>query len=195
MAITSGQRWAFASVTGLAATPTGDLDALELSAGHAPRLVRTIALPVATAGAALSRDGHLLLLAGGRASAVVINVTAAEQGSQHAVLGVLSAQAPGSGAIEAAVSPDGRYAFVSLETSDQIAVFDLAKALASGFGPDTYVGSIPTQLAPVGLAISPDGRWLYATSEDENRSSEVGTVAVISVGRAESDPGGAVIAK
>ncbi len=84
---------------------------------------------------------------------------------------------------------------MSLEASDQIAVFNLAKALASGFSSNAYVGAIPTQAAPVGLAFSPDGRWLYATSEDQSPATESGTLAVISVNRAESDPGDSVIAR
>jgi NAD(P)-dependent dehydrogenase (short-subunit alcohol dehydrogenase family) len=36
--------------------------------------------------------------------------------------------------------------------------------LLRGFGPSDYVGSIPLELAPVGITVSPDGRWLYATS-------------------------------
>jgi DNA-binding beta-propeller fold protein YncE len=196
VAITADGRWAFAALTRLVGPPAGELAVLQLSAGHAPRLVRTIALPhLAPAGAVLSRDGRLLLLAGGQASAIVISVPAAEQGSKHPVLGTLTAPAPGSGAIEVAVSPDGRYAFLSLEESDQVAVFDLEHALASGFGPGSYVGSIPTQVAPVGLAVSPDGRWLYSTSEDQSQHSTVGTLAVISVARAESDPAAAVIAR
>jgi DNA-binding beta-propeller fold protein YncE len=196
VAITADGRWGFAALTNPVGPPTGELAVLKLSAGRPPLLVATIALPhVATAGAVLSRDGRLLLLAAGRASAIVISVPAAEQGSKRAVLGTLSAPAPGRGAIEVAVSPDGRYAFLSLEDSDQIAVFDLEHALASGFGPGSYVGSIPTQVAPVGLAVSPDGQWLYSTSEDQSQRSAVGTLAVINVATAESDPAGSVIAR
>jgi hypothetical protein len=43
-----------------------------------------------------------------------------------------------------------------------INVFNLRRALANGVGPADYVGSIPAQIAPVGLAFSPDGRWLYS---------------------------------
>jgi DNA-binding beta-propeller fold protein YncE len=197
VAIIPDGQWAFASAATLSGAGTGELAVLKLSAGHAARLVQTIALPhLATAGAALSRDGRFLLIAGGRASAVVVSVAAAEQGSKHAVLGVMSAPASGRGAIEVAVSPDGRFAFVSLEDSDQIAVFNLDHALASGFGPGSYVGSIPTQAGPVGLAVSPDGRWLYSTSEAQSLlGSEFGTLAVISIARAESDPPGSVIAR
>jgi DNA-binding beta-propeller fold protein YncE len=69
------------------------------------------------------------------------------------------------GAIEVATSRDGRYAFVTLEYDQRAAVFNLADAVSRGFGSADYVGSIPLGQAAVGLAVSPDGRWLYATSE------------------------------
>jgi DNA-binding beta-propeller fold protein YncE len=187
--ITADGRWAFASLGSALAV-------LQISAGQAPQLIRTIPLPEpATAGVAVSPDGRMLLVADGSAGAVVVSVPAAEQGSSPAVLGTLAA--PGQqagGAIEVAVSPDSRYAFVSLESADEVAVFDLAKAVASGFGAGAYVGAIPTQAAPVGLAFSPDGRWLYSTSEAQSTTNESGTLDVISASRAESDPGGSVVA-
>ncbi len=187
--IAAGGQWAFASLGSALAV-------LQISAGHAPRLIRAIPLPEpATAGVALSPDGRMLLVADGGAGAVVVSVPAAEQGSSPAVLGTLAV--PGQqagGAIEVAVSPDSRYAFVSLETADEVAVFDLAKAVASGFGAGVYVGAIPAQAAPVGLAFSPDGRWLYSTSEAQSTTNESGTLDVISASRAESDPGGSVVA-
>lgn len=189
VAVTPGGQWAFVSVG------TG-LGVLRLSAGGPADLVRWINLPDSTAGVALSRDGRYLLLAGGN-GATVVSVSAAEQGGSQAVLGELSAPV-GSGAInaiEVAVSADGRYAFVSLEYSHQIAVFHLATAVADGFsGGDGYVGGIPTRAYPVGLAVSPGGQWLYATSEVQNPHTQVGTLAVISVKKAESDPGASVVA-
>jgi DNA-binding beta-propeller fold protein YncE len=188
VAVTASGQWAFASLG-------SDLGVLQLSAGRPANLVHVIVLPEPTTGAALTADGRYLLLAGG-SGAVVVSVPEAEQGSSQAVLGELAA--PGgsraTSAVEVAVSPDGRYAFVSLEQSDAIAVFDLASAVVSGFGAGSYVGAIPTQLAPVGLAVSPDGRWLYATSEAENAHSEIGTLAVISAPKAESVPGASVVA-
>jgi hypothetical protein len=41
----------------------------------------------------------------------------------------------------------------------------LVSAVSRGFGSADYVGSIPLGQAAVGLAVSPDGRWLYATSQ------------------------------
>src|SRR5262249_50498531 len=94
----------------------------------------------------------------------VISVARAESGAAHPALGTLS-DPYASGGIEVTVSRDGRYAFVSMEDSQAIAVFRLHQALTSGFGAGDLAGQIPTGLAPVGLAVSPDGKWLSATSE------------------------------
>jgi DNA-binding beta-propeller fold protein YncE len=192
VAVAADGSWGFASLG-------RDLSVFRLAAGHAPVLLHTIALPAApSAGIALSPDGRLLLIATEATGAVVVSVPAAEADASHAVLGVLSVPGAGSrlgGAIEVAVSPDGRYAFVSLEDDEKIAVFNLAAALAHGFGPGAYVGEVPTQIAPVGLAFAPDGRWLYSTSEARSFRSDVGTLEVINVSRAESDPADSVVTR
>lgn len=178
--------------------PASGVDVLRLAPGHAPEVVRTIPVRGPTAGAALSPNGRLLLVAGGAGDATVISVQAAEHGSRHAVLGELirPGRSTSGGAIEVAVTPDGRFAFVSLEDAAEIAVFNLAKAIASSFRPGSgYIGTIPTGIAPVGLAVSPDGDWLYATSESKSEGSNVGTLSVISVARAESDPAASVRAR
>ena len=136
--------------------------------------------------------------------AVVFSTARAGQASPRAMLGSLQRPAGsgqraagpfGAGAIEVAVSANGRLAFVSLEDSAQIAVFSLQRALAHGFGPADYLGSIPTGLAPVGLAVSPDSRWLYATSQVARGGAGggLGSLSVISVRRAATDPAHAVV--
>jgi DNA-binding beta-propeller fold protein YncE len=97
------------------------------------------------------------------------------------------------------VSPDDRFAFVTLEYSAEIAVFDLNRALTRGFGPSDFVGMIPVGEATVGMAVSPDGQWLYATSEVERGAPPghgpraPGTLTVINLRRAEMDPAGSVV--
>ena len=143
------------------------------TASGRPVLVRSIPVSGEPAGETITPDGKYLLAADGN-GAVVISVVRAESGAAGAVLGTLaapggsangqSALPPGS-AIEVADSRDGRYAFVTLEYDQRAVVFNLAGALSHGFGSTDYVGSIPLGQAAVGLAVSPDGRWLYATSE------------------------------
>lgn len=112
-------------------------------------------------GEALSRDGGTLAVAGGGRT-TVLDVLRLEHRGADPVLAVLTGWLE-SGAIYAAISPDDRLLVVSDERSSRISVFDLARArTAQGHA---LLGHIPVTGAPVGLAFSADGRWLYATSE------------------------------
>lgn len=161
----------------------------------APRLFHRVALHGEAVGDTITRDGRYVLVAGGSGAAVV-DAARAEQGRAGAVLGELRAPGGEGGAIEVATSRDGRFVFVSLEAEGRLAVFNLAAALAHQFRGSDFVGEIPMGLAPVGMAVSPDGRWLYATSEGASGlGGFAGTVSVIDVRRAEADPQHAVTAR
>lgn len=133
----------------------------------------------------------------------VLDVARLESGSAQAVVGSLPA--PG-GAIEVATSANGRFVFTSLEDTGAVQVSDLGRALSAGFrAGGVTVGRVPAALAPVGEAVSPDGRWLYVTSEARpaaparrgpllnprcpgDPDSLPGVVRVIDVAAAEHDP-------
>jgi DNA-binding beta-propeller fold protein YncE len=188
---TSDGRWAFVSLG-------SSVEVLRIGTSLAPVAVRSISVPAGPAGEALTGNGRYLLAAAG-SGAVVIDVARAERGTAGAVVGTLSDPAIGSNggsAIEVALSPGSEFAFVTNEYSDLAAVFNLHRALTSGFGKADYVGSIPLGQAAVGMAVSPDGRWLYATSEVAARaeSGNTGTLTVISLRKAETDPAGSVVA-
>jgi len=206
VAITADGRWAFVALTG-----SGSVGVFRVRGPGVPALARQVATGEQLLGEALTRDGRYLLAADAGGGAAVISVSRAESGGPGALLGTLGGESI-DGAIEVAVSPDGRFAFVSLEDTASIAVFNLQRALVRGFGPSDFVGTIPVGLAPVGLAVSPDGRWLYATSEIAGqvpkaaRSGRLvprevpqpvqgtqGTLTVISLRRAENDPAGSVV--
>jgi DNA-binding beta-propeller fold protein YncE len=117
-------------------------------------------------------------------------------------LGVLKARFPHgwahvSGAIEVTSSKDGRYVFVANESAFGIAVFNLHRAVATGFASSGFVGRIPVETSLVGLALSPDGRTLYAISKfgqyGTSPSKQSGTLSVINVAKAESRPQGALV--
>jgi DNA-binding beta-propeller fold protein YncE len=191
VAVTLDGRWAFVA-TGVS------IEVLRTGPALAPVTVATIPTPGEVLGETLTRDGRYLLAASD-SGAVVISVARAEQGRPDAVLGTLNDPVSGDGAIEVAVSPDGDYAFVTQEDSQQAAVFNLHRALTQGFGNSDFVGTIPLGVAPVGLAVSPDGRWLYATSEatpaaKPSALGNQGTLTVISLARAEADPAASVVA-
>ena len=199
VAVTPDGRWAFVAVGGA-------VEVLRTGAPLAPVKVAPINVPLGPSarslgpspllGETLTRDGRYLLVASG-SGAVVISAARAEQGRPDAVLGRLSDPAGGSGAIEVAVSADGAYAFVTQEDSNRAAVFKLHRALSQGFGTGDFVGTIPLGFSPVGMAVSPDGRWLYATSEVARlapQGSGQGTLTVINLTRAETDPASSVVA-
>ena len=148
---------------GVVATPDGRYAFVDLLQGRvlvystrgssAPRLIRSIPVPGEAVGSSLTRDGRL-------------------HGAPHPVLGTLrppaAAHLRAAGAIETASSADGRYVFVSLEDGQPggaIAVYRLGSTAAARFGASDYIGSITLGLAVVGSALSPDGKYLYVTSE------------------------------
>jgi DNA-binding beta-propeller fold protein YncE len=196
--------------------------------GTKPRLIGSIRVPGEAVGSSLTRDGRLLLIANGQ-GATVVSVARAESGAPNAVLGTLSpprtAHLNASGAIETSSSADGRYVFVSLEYGTPggvIAVYNLGSTAAPRFGPADYVGAVSLGDSVVGSALSPNGQYLYVTSEVARLTSAQiraldqrlkrlrsrsrspiasaaallpdGTLSVISVARAENDPAHAVLA-
>ena len=158
----------------------------------APKQFSTFSAPGAKRGAAITHDGRYLLAAA-NSGAIVVNVSAAEQGSTIPIVGTLTSPY-GQGAVEVAISPDDKYAFVTLQNSADMVVFNLASALTNGFGPSDVVGRIKLGQQPVGMAISPDGKWLYATSMARTKTPHPseGTITVINLHRAEVKPAAAV---
>lgn len=196
---TADGRWSFVSL--------GSSIGVFSNRSFAPHLIQQIAVPGQAAGEALTHNGRYLLVANDDSGAIVIDVPSAEQGRPHAVVGVLSDPHGGANhAVGVAVSPDDRYAFVTREAADDLAVFNLHTALMHGFGPSAFVGTVPLSVAPAGVAVSPHGRWLYATSEartphvsshgDSRQITAIGkgTLTVVDLVHAETDPAHAVVA-
>jgi DNA-binding beta-propeller fold protein YncE len=71
-----------------------------------------------------------------------------------------------SGQIEAAFSVDDDFLFVTDEDSDQLSVFNVERAVVNGFATSgVAVGRVLVSAGPVGIAVSPDGLWVYVTTE------------------------------
>jgi DNA-binding beta-propeller fold protein YncE len=144
-------------------------------------------------GLAASPNGRDLVAAGG-SGATVLSLARMEQPKSPPsswVRGSLSSG--GQDAIEAAVSPDDSTAFVTLESSHEMAVFNLSRAEHSGFGPSDLVGYVPLGQLPVGIAISPNGHYLYVTSERASATQSEGTLTTIDLRRSERDPTHSII--
>jgi DNA-binding beta-propeller fold protein YncE len=188
VATTSDGAWSFISLNSSIAIYSNQTSV--------PDLVHQIQVPGQPLGESLTHNGRYLLVADD-AGAIVINVAAAEEGAPNAIEGTLVNPLGGSGGIEVAVSPDDRFAFVTLEDNSELAVFDLAGALTVGFGASDFVGTVPLGTAPVGMAVSPNGSWLYVTSEKTAGPPVVGrndgTLSVVSLLRAETTPATSVV--
>jgi DNA-binding beta-propeller fold protein YncE len=108
VAVTPDSKWSFVALGGSVGVFSNN--------SFLPSLVRTIATPGAASGEALTPDGKYLLVAEGGSGAIVIDVIRAERGASGAIVTTLSSP-DGDGAVEVAISPDGRFAFVTLEKS------------------------------------------------------------------------------
>jgi DNA-binding beta-propeller fold protein YncE len=136
-------------------------------------------------GLALTPDGRFLVGAIG-GGAEVFDVARLERSPPpptDGLVGTLSSG--GTGASETVVSPDGHYVFVTLEDSNELAVFNLQRALAHGFHRSHLVGTVALASTPAGIAISPSGRFLYVTSEGSSETTSNGALTTINVVKAE----------
>jgi DNA-binding beta-propeller fold protein YncE len=110
---------------------------------------------------------------------------------------------------------DDKFLFVSDEAAQTITVINLARARAEGFKESAIVGKIPVGRAPIALTFSPDGRWLYTTSQIAPASYNwpveckpegadpataqprfpKGAIIVVDVARAQTDPANSIVAR
>jgi DNA-binding beta-propeller fold protein YncE len=168
-------------------------------------LVRTVPLPTSAAGVVLTHDGKLLIAAA-LEKVVFLDAQRLISGAGDPILGSF-ADGKKMQSIYANVTADDKLLFVSEEAAEQITVIDLERARATGFHADSIVGKIPVGHAPIALTFSPDGRWLYTTSQaamkewgwpaactpegrpgNSDRVNPEGAVIAIDVARAKTDP-------
>lgn len=144
------------------------------------------------AGLALTPDGRTLFVADDDGIAAV-SASAAEQGERPTVHYL---RARGAGTIEVQSSIDGAYVFF---TNERFASVGVALYTGTDAQPWHLVGAVSVDVAPVGMALSPDGNWLYVTSEarpaiarpcyEGMQPHAQGTLRVIDARKAVSDPG------
>jgi DNA-binding beta-propeller fold protein YncE len=119
-------------------------------------------MPGANKGLTMTSDGRYLLLAAG-SGAKVLSAADAEQGTAH-LLGILHSPG-GTGAVEVALSPDDQFAYVTLQNSGGVAVFNLKHALSAGFDePAWWARSVSPQPVGIGLSADPEHKWLFVTN-------------------------------
>jgi len=176
---------------GVAVTPDGQytfvtvgnaVEVLRNTGSLTPTLVQTIAASGADKGDSFTSDGKYLVAAA-NSGAVVINVAQAVQGAPDPIAGWLTSPS-GKGAVEVLISADNEFAFVTLQGSAEMAVFNLRAALTQGFSAADFIGYVPLGNQPVGMAS--DGTFIYVTNLG-------GTLSVVSAKEAETTPTSAVV--
>jgi DNA-binding beta-propeller fold protein YncE len=158
----------------------------------------------------LTPDEELLIGAAGP-RVVFIDVRRLVSGQGDPVLGYWTDGNAQAGRFYINVTSDGQYLFVSNEGARSISVLDLTKARASAFGAAALIGTIPVGNAPIALTFSPDGRYLFSTSQSMPESAgwaveckperdqqlppnhTRGAIFVIDVRQAVSNPASAVV--
>ena len=161
------------------------------TAGFAPTIVQNV--PLANPEGEVITHNQQYLLVAGDSGLTVFRVSDLEAGAT-APLGSLTSPG-GKGALEVVTSPDDKFAFVAMQNSGNVGVFNLQKALTAGFGPGDFVGMIPVQSDPTGIAASPDGKYLYVVSGLASTAlqSGMGTLAIVDMQKAETSPGSSVV--
>ncbi|WHZ20862.1 MAG: hypothetical protein OJF55_003011 [Rhodanobacteraceae bacterium] len=159
MAVSTDGCWMFVAMAG---KPGGAIAVLHDENGSFS-IKQTVKLRGDGDGEALTHDGKLLFVAEGR-DVAAFDVADLEQASANPLIGYLKTGRD-TGAVYVITNLDDSLLFVSEEHSRSLGVYDLRKWSADGFRGDPLIGSVPTAWAPVGLALSPDGRWLYVTSQ------------------------------
>jgi DNA-binding beta-propeller fold protein YncE len=200
----------FVSVVSDARTANG-IAVLGRSAGRLT-LKHLYELGVTPLGMVLTHDGKVLVVAASK-NVVFMDVgRMLGNGQRNPILGSIS-DGDSAGSVYVNVTSDDGFLFVSDEAAASITVIDLKKARASGFSASAIVGKIPVGRAPIALTFSPDGRWLYTTSQiapeklgwpidckPEGAAPETaaaknpkGAIIVVDVERAKTDPAGSIV--
>ena len=202
--------WLFVSVTSSNPKSSNGVALLRRADG---RLTLTKVFPVEASptGMVITHDGKLLIVADDE-YVVFMDVMRLTSGHGDPILGYIS-DGRFSGSVYANVTPDDKFLFVSDENTEKISVINLAKARAEGFKETATVGTIPVGMAPIALTFSPDGKWLYTTSQiapkslnwpvackpegsDPATSKEEyaqGAIIIVDVAHAQTDPAKSIV--
>ena len=160
--VTSDGCWIFVTLTESGDGNRGGIAVVHRASGSLT-VARTVAVKGNPTGAVLTHDEKLLVVADGGYVAF-IDVPRLLSGEGDAVLGYMGNGSP-VGFIYVNISADDRYLFASAERAAAIVVIDLEQARAGGFKDRGAIAKLDVGNAPISVTLSPDGRFLYTTSE------------------------------
>jgi len=202
--------WLFVSVTSSSPKSANGVALLRRLDGRIT-LQKVFPVEASPTGMVITHDGKLLIVADDE-YVVFMDVMRMISGRGDPMLGYMSERGS-SGRVYANVTPDDKFLFVSDENTETISVINLEKARAEGFKETARVGKVPVGIAPIALTFSPDGKWLYTTSQEAPKSLNwpiackpegvdpakakeqyaQGAIIVVDVVRAQTDPAHSVV--
>lgn len=203
--------WLFVSLTSANPRSANGVAMLSRADGRIT-LQKVFPVEASPTGMAITHDGKLLIVADDE-HVVFMDVMRMTSGQGDPILGYFS-DGRNSGSIYVNMTADDKFLFVSDENAEAITVINLEKARAEGFKETAIVGKIPVGIAPIALTFSPDGKWLYTTSQlapkslnwpiackpegaDSTSSKEQyaqGAIIVVDIARAQTDPAKSIVA-
>ena len=201
--------WIFVSLIVPGPANSNGIAVLQSNGGNT-KIMHFIALPrpLSPTGLTLTHDEQMLVVADGTGVSV-LDTAKMKAGTANALLGSISdgtstGPIQSAGTIEVALSRDEHYLFATDEIANSMSVINFQRLRSGDFSSHAYVGRVPLDLAPVGMALSPDNRYMYVTSEISVSPSQsgsgaasqtAGTLTVVDVPRAERDPSHAAVGR
>jgi DNA-binding beta-propeller fold protein YncE len=203
--------WLFVSLT--SSNPKSSNGVAVLSRGRGQiSLKRVFPVEAEPTGMTVTHDGKLLVVADGD-FVVFMDTAQMTAGRGDPMLGYIK-DADFAGSVYVNTTADDKFLFVSDENVETVTVINLQRARAESFKQTAIVGKIPVGRAPIALTFSPDGRWLYTTSQLAPQSLgwpveckpegadpataqprfPQGAIHVVDVAKATTDPAHAVVA-
>lgn len=194
---TADGKWIFVSLNSKSAASNGI--AVLQQQGTQVCLKRVIPLNGTPLGLTLTHKEDLLLVAD-YSSVAVIDAKQAEQQVQGAVLGYIHEQSTSS-TVEVVLSPDEHYAFATNQNDGTLSVINFQRVRVDDFNPDVMLGQISLGAGPLGLAMSLDNRYLFATvggrsdtATGQGTCTTQGALVELDIQRVEQDSAHAIVA-
>jgi DNA-binding beta-propeller fold protein YncE len=161
--ITPDGCWLFVTLAGgNTGTGQGQIAVVHRDAGRLT-VVRTVPIKGGPTGAVLTHDGKMLIVADGGYIAF-LDAARLISGAGDPVPGYIGSGST-IGFIYANVAADDKVLFVSAERAQAVVVVSLDQVRAGKISDDAVVSKPDVGNAPIAVTLSPDGRYLYTTSE------------------------------
>lgn len=160
--ITADGCWIFVTLAAGNRPDGGDIAVVRRDAGKLS-VVRTVPVKGNPTGAVLTHDGTMLIVASG-AYLAFLDASRLISGAGDPVLGYIGNGSP-VGFIYVNVTADDKIVFAAAERAEAIVSVNMDLVRAGKITDDAVTSKLDVGNAPIAVTLSPDGRYLYTTSE------------------------------